>query len=73
MIVHYTDRTIRIFNWSNNMNTTLTNSGQANHYSNIVQENGKFLLEQTWELPEQVKLFYMKNLYYMKKSNYFFL
>lgn len=58
MIILYTDRTIRIFNWvANNLNVTITNTPQSSHigYNNPFQESGKFILDQSWELPDQVR------------------
>ena len=54
MIVLYTDRTIRVFNWSSYL--TSTNSNQSSQFNNLFQETGKFVLEQTWELPDQVTI-----------------
>lgn len=78
MIVGYTDRIIRVYNWysgnnnsstnnnlsSNNSynaanaNTTKTSNTTLNSpsYSYSLLDNGKFILEQTWELPDQVDL-----------------
>lgn len=57
MIILYTDRTIRVFNWfANNQNATSTNQSQDNNHNtnNPFQESGKFVIEQSWELPDQI-------------------
>lgn len=57
MILLYTDRKIRVFNWFSNLNASNVNpTVQSNHIgsNNLFQESGKFVIEQTWELPEQI-------------------
>ena len=52
MIVGYADRTIRAYTWISNTNSnTTTNTNQTNYTS---QENGRFILTSTWELPDQI-------------------
>lgn len=70
MIVGYTDRVLRVFRWVNTNNpassainsnsfsniNNKSSSGTLNssNYNYSIQDNGKFILEQTWELPDQV-------------------
>ncbi len=55
MILLYTDRTVRVYNWltSSILNAT---QGLSNHLgsSSLFTESGRFVLEQSWELTEQV-------------------
>ncbi len=52
MIVGYADRTIRAYTWISNTNSnTTTNTNQTNY---TIQENGRFILTSTWELPDQI-------------------
>ena len=64
MIMSYSDRVIRIYGWYNNSNSTISSSTNNNsnktpgsstatlNYS--FQENGKLLLENSWEMSDLV-------------------
>lgn len=63
MIVGYTDRLIRVYGWVNVNNNGTSNVNSKNSsstlnsssYNYTFQEVGKFVLEQSWELLDQVK------------------
>jgi hypothetical protein len=67
MIVSYMDRIVRVYGWSSNTGSsstpsqtaigttgkdTKTATGSAYNYS--FQENGKLVLEHSWEMPDLV-------------------
>jgi hypothetical protein len=64
MIVGYTDRLIRVYGWVNGNNNNGASSANSKNssstlnsssYNYTFQEVGKFVLEQSWELLDQVK------------------
>lgn len=58
MVVAYTDRLIRVYSWlsGNNNNQQLNSKSSSSTLSSYAfQEVGKFVLEQSWELLDQVK------------------
>ena len=82
MIVGYTDRVLRIFRWvntnhpassainsnsfSNINNKSSSGTLNSSNYNYTIQDSGKFILEQTWELPDQVSFFFkFKNYLYI--------
>ena len=68
MVIGYTDRSVRLYTWSTAVNAnmiaqsntnnpaTAQNSNQANstNPAQSVQESGRFILEQSWEMTDQV-------------------
>ena len=76
MVIGYTDRSVRLYSWSNAVNANLIAQNNANNGSNqatsqnsnqanptnttqAVQESGRFVLEQSWEMTDQVILVYL--------------
>ena len=55
MIVAYTDRLIRVYGWTSGNVNINSKSSSSTLSSYAFQEVGKFLLEQSWELLDQVK------------------
>ena len=58
MIVAYTDRVIRVYGWvgGNNQSVINSKSSSSTLSSYAFQEVGKFILEQSWELIDQVRI-----------------
>lgn len=58
MVVAYTDRLIRVYGWvsgnNNSANVLNSKSSSSTLSSYALQEVGKFVLEQSWELLDQV-------------------
>ncbi len=77
MIVSYTDRVVRVYGWygnitgsdsnPNSINPNLANSSSSkmsnnSTYSYSFQENGRILLDQSWEFPDLVsKITFISN------------
>lgn len=55
MIVAYTDRLIRVYGWTSGNVNINSKSSSSTLSSYAFQEVGKFLLEQSWEVLDQVK------------------
>ena len=64
MIIGYSDRSVRIFSWVTNssMSSSMTSSTQMSSSSYPIQENGRFILINSWELPNQIdQIFLVKD------------
>ena len=61
MIIGYADRAVRVFNWASNnsMSNSMTNSTQASSSSYPIQENGRFVLINSWELTNQIDMMFL--------------
>lgn len=59
MVVAYTDRLIRVYSWLSGNNQQLNSKSSSSTLSSYAfQEVGKFVLEQSWELLDQVKVIF---------------
>lgn len=57
MIVGYSDRTVRVYNWINNNQNNSSSSASVNQASNTaysLKETDRFALVNSWELIDQV-------------------
>jgi hypothetical protein len=64
MIIGYSDRSVRIYCWvtNNSMSSSMTSSTQASSSSYPIQENGRFIIINSWELPNQIdQMFLVKD------------